>query len=195
MYNYRPQRSCGQSNVFTGVCLSTGGGVCLSACWDARPPTPQPPNSPRPGRPIEPGRPPPQTRQTPRPGRSQRPDQADPPPGSRLQHTVYERPVRILLECILVKIVEKTYVRNVVHFFFSLSLGELSISFESTWNYEKACYENYEEDFTGPISSIYWSTMGSIRWWPRSIHVALLLIVERNYPNCSRSQSLDLNGP
>ena len=30
------------------------------------------------------------------------PDQADPPPGSRLQHTVYERPVRILLECILV---------------------------------------------------------------------------------------------
>ena len=25
-----------------------------------------------------------------------------PPPGSRLQHTVYERPVRILLECILV---------------------------------------------------------------------------------------------
>ena len=32
-------RSCGQGNVFTGVCLSTGGeGVCLSACWDAIPP-------------------------------------------------------------------------------------------------------------------------------------------------------------
>ena len=30
-------------------------------------------------------------------------DQADPPPGSRLQHMVYERPVRILLECILVQ--------------------------------------------------------------------------------------------
>ena len=37
------------------------------------------------------------------------PHQGDPPgtrktpsPGSRLQHTVYERPVRILLECILV---------------------------------------------------------------------------------------------
>ena len=62
---------------------------------------------------------PPGTRQTPprsdplpRPGRpppDQTPlDQADPPlrirqppPGSRLQHTVYERPVRILLECIL----------------------------------------------------------------------------------------------
>ena len=38
-YYYRPQRSCGQGHVFTGVCLSTGGeGVCLSACWDAIPP-------------------------------------------------------------------------------------------------------------------------------------------------------------
>ena len=31
-----------------------------------------------------------------------RPPGADPTPGSRLQHTVNERPVRILLECILV---------------------------------------------------------------------------------------------
>ena len=30
------------------------------------------------------------------------PRSRQPPPGSRLQHTVYERPVRILLECILV---------------------------------------------------------------------------------------------
>ena len=59
----------------------------------------------------------PQTRQTPpRPDRPPR-DQADPPrpgrhtpwtrqtpPGSRLQHTVNERPVRILLECILVQL-------------------------------------------------------------------------------------------
>ena len=47
---YRPQQSCGQGNVFTGVCLSTGGeGVCLSACWDAIPPgwrTPQMENPP-----------------------------------------------------------------------------------------------------------------------------------------------------
>ena len=51
------------------------------------------------------GYPPPPREQTPSP------DQAPPgpdtppgahPPGSRLQHTVYERPVRILLECILV---------------------------------------------------------------------------------------------
>ena len=46
---------------------------------------------PGPGRhPPGPGRHPPRTRQTP------------PPPGNRLRHTVYERLVRILLECILV---------------------------------------------------------------------------------------------
>ena len=29
----------GQGNIFTSVCLSTGGrGVCLSACWDTHPP-------------------------------------------------------------------------------------------------------------------------------------------------------------
>ena len=50
---YRPQRSCGQGNVFTGVCLSTRGeGVCLSACWDAIPPS-------------GPGRPPPRMENTP----------------------------------------------------------------------------------------------------------------------------------
>ena len=40
--------------------------------------------------------------QTPSPWSRQPPREADTPPGSRLQHTVYERPVRILLECILV---------------------------------------------------------------------------------------------
>ena len=51
---YRPQRSCGQGNVFTGVCLSTGGRVSAS---------------------VHAGIPPPRTRQIP-------PDQAD-PPGTR----------------------------------------------------------------------------------------------------------------
>ena len=94
--NYRPQRSCGQGNVFTGVCLSTGGRVSASVHavmpypprpgthhppGPGRPPrtrhTPPPPRSGRP--PLGPGRPPP-TRQTPPgPGRP-------PPPGSRLQH-------------------------------------------------------------------------------------------------------------
>ena len=41
------------------------------------------------------GRNPPRQGESPGPGR--------PPPGSRLQNTAYERPVRILLECILVK--------------------------------------------------------------------------------------------
>ena len=50
---------------------------------------------------------PPWTKQTPPgPGRPPR-DQADiPPSGRRLQHTVYERPARILLECILVIVSE-----------------------------------------------------------------------------------------
>ena len=55
-------------------------GVCLSACWDAPAPGTRPPLGTRP------------------PGADTNP----PPPGSRLQHTVYERPVRILLECIVV---------------------------------------------------------------------------------------------
>ena len=36
---YRPQRSCGQGNIFAPVCHSVHkGGVCLSACWDTAPP-------------------------------------------------------------------------------------------------------------------------------------------------------------
>ena len=75
------------------VILFTGG-VCLSACWDATTP-------PGPGR-----HPPPRTRQTPPPGPGRHPPQTrqtPPSPGSRLQNMVYEWPVRILLECILVR--------------------------------------------------------------------------------------------
>ena len=52
-----------------------------------------------------------------------RPPQSRPPrPGSRLQHTVYERPVRILLECILVY--EKVdCVTNLEEFFGSPAVG------------------------------------------------------------------------
>ena len=99
--------------LHVSVILLTGGGVS----GQGEPPrTRQTP--PGPGRPPGtrqtppgPGRPtpsPPGTRQTPR-TRQTPPDQADPPrpgrppsPGSRLQNTVYEQPVRILLECILV---------------------------------------------------------------------------------------------
>ena len=85
---YRPQRSCGQGYVFTRVCDSVnrgGGGV-----------SGEPPSGPRRNPPDQadppsaPGRPPLCTRQT-------------PPRREEQQHTVNERPVRILLECILVK--------------------------------------------------------------------------------------------
>ena len=89
--------------------------------WPSRPPQDQA-DHPRPGRtPPGPGRPPsrppwdqggtPRDQADPHVTRQTPLDQADPPgpadtttppPGRRLQHTVYERPVRILLECILV---------------------------------------------------------------------------------------------
>ena len=104
LFYYQPQRSCGQGNVFTGVCLSTGGG-CLSQCMLGSPPWTRqtPPDQADPPRTRQTT--PPGTRQTPpRPGGHPSQDQQTTPPsmGSRLQHMVYERPVRILLECILV---------------------------------------------------------------------------------------------
>ena len=40
--NYRPQRSCGQGNIFTPVCHSVHrGGVSLSTCWDTTTPPPR----------------------------------------------------------------------------------------------------------------------------------------------------------
>ena len=104
------------------------GGGCLPQCMLGCQTPPGPDRSPRirqtsprPGRPPWISQTPPRTRQTP-PDQPDPPDQADPPgparppgpgrhpprtrqtpPGSRLQHTVYERQVRILLECILVR--------------------------------------------------------------------------------------------
>ena len=117
IYFYRPQRSCGQGNIFTPVCHSVHGGGGLPQCMlGYHPPGTRqtPPGLGRP--PLGPGRPPPDQADPPQdqadppgPGRPPR-DQADTPPGpgrhppgpGKLQHTVYERPVRILLECILV---------------------------------------------------------------------------------------------
>ena len=103
---YRPQWSCGQGNVFTDVCLSTGGeGVCLSACWDAIPPNQaDPPPGTRQTAPQDQADTPPDQADTP-PGPGRHPPRSGRhplPPGSRLWHTVYEWLVRILLECILV---------------------------------------------------------------------------------------------
>ena len=96
---YRPQRSCGQDNIFTSVCHSVHRGVS-----GADPPGA---DTPRAGTP--PGR------HTP-PGRYTPPGKYTPPifffdfyffgdiptPPSCLRHMVNEWPVRILLECILV---------------------------------------------------------------------------------------------
>ena len=80
---YRPQRSCGQGNIFTPVCHSVHRGVSASVQAGIPPPSKHPPRADNP-----PGVDTPPPEQT--------------PPGSRLRHTVNERPVRILLECILV---------------------------------------------------------------------------------------------
>ena len=138
---YRPKRSFGQGNVFTGVCLSTGGGGCLPQCMLgchtpppdladlpgsdtitppdlADPPDQIPP--PRPGRPprIRHHTPPDQTPPPPDLADPPSPPGSDttphPPPGSRLQHTVYERPVRFLLECILVTIFPYSMIPSII---------------------------------------------------------------------------------
>ena len=121
---YRPQRSCGQGYVFTRVCDSCSQGGGVSRQGELPPDRENPPGreehpldreNPLQGRtPWQGGTPPrqgepPQVGRTPLdqadpPGQGEPPlDQAHPPLGSRLQNTFYERPVRILLECILVE--------------------------------------------------------------------------------------------
>ena len=82
---YRPQRSMGKV-MFSQACviLFTGGGVCLSACWDTTPPRADTPSGSRhsPGADTPPGRHPPEQS----PHRADPPEQTPPeqtPPGSR----------------------------------------------------------------------------------------------------------------
>ena len=83
--------------MFLQVCVCPQGGGCLPQCMLECQTPPGPGKTPQTRQTPPDQADPPWTRQTP-------PDQADPPapPGSTLQHAVYERPVRILLECILV---------------------------------------------------------------------------------------------
>ena len=85
MFNiYRPQRSCGQGNIFTPVCHSVHRGGVLPQCmlgyhppWDqADPPGSDPPGTRQ--TPLD-QTPPPETRQTP-PDQTPPQDQADPLP-------------------------------------------------------------------------------------------------------------------
>ena len=84
--------------MFLQACLSKGGrGVCLSACWDT--PLQQTPQEQTPQTRHPPEQAPPWEQTSPEQTHT---PQTRHPPGSRLQHTVNEQPVRILLECILV---------------------------------------------------------------------------------------------
>ena len=93
--HYRRQRSCGQGYVFTRVCHSVNRRV--SASVHAGIPHPRV-DSPRADSPPEQT---PPSRADTLLGADTPPPGVDTPPGSRLRHTVNERPVRILLECIL----------------------------------------------------------------------------------------------
>ena len=98
-YFYRPQRSCGQGNIFTPVCHSVHRGG-LPQCMLGYPPgsdstPPDQADTPQTRHPPDQADPPWTRHHHP-------PDKADGPSRSRLQHAVYERPVSILLECILV---------------------------------------------------------------------------------------------
>ena len=96
---YQLQRSCGQGNIFTPVChsfCSQWGGVCLSTCWDT-PQSGQPPGADTSREQTPPGSRHPPEVDTPQ--KQTAPGSRPPPPE---QTYGLERPVRILLECILV---------------------------------------------------------------------------------------------
>ena len=135
-YFYRPQRRCGQGNVFTAVCDSVyRGGSAKETPPRRRPPLPRRPPPQEGGPPKKeapprrrhpPGEHPPRRRppkkETPRrrhPPEGDTPQEGDPPrrrhpPPSRLRHTVNEWPVCILLECILVLVLNvKSWVQLV----------------------------------------------------------------------------------
>ena len=94
----------GQGNIFTSVCQEFCPQGGLPQCMLGYPPNQAhtPPQS-RPHRPgTPPGADPPPRADTPHPWEHTPPQSRHTLPGSRLQHTVNERPVHILLECILV---------------------------------------------------------------------------------------------
>ena len=101
---YRPQRSWAKV-IFSQACVENsvhrGGRVSASVHAGIHPPGADTSPRSRPAREQTcPGADTPQSRQPPL--WEQTPPEQTPPPRTRLQHTVNERPVRILLECILV---------------------------------------------------------------------------------------------
>ena len=136
LFYYRPQRSCGQGYVFTGVCDS------VHFFWGGfsgeRPPgpileNPTPPLGTKENPPGTKEKPPPRTKENPPP------DQGETPPRTKenppLQHTVTERPVRILLECILVS--------------WSLRIFDVEISFLSETTLFRTCLTWFRQSGKG----------------------------------------------
>ena len=142
----------GQGNVFTSICLSTGG-MSASVHAGIPPPPTRPPWTRHPQDQAPPradtspeqtphlDQAPPQNRHAPDqappradtpqskhptwtrhpPQNRHAPDQTPPgpgPPGSRLQHTVNERPVRMLLECILVQFLYPSFFHQLLLYTF-----------------------------------------------------------------------------
>ena len=103
--------------------------------WEQTPPGSRPPGADPPSRADPPKQTPPQEQtppfpweQTPPLGADTTPQTRHLPPGSRLQHTVYERPVRILLECILVLYLSsKSKKQLVVNIHYSCTLLHYSL--------------------------------------------------------------------
>ena len=110
--------------LLVSVILFTGG-VCLSACWDMTPWEAGPPRkqaSPPQKQASPPGEQAPPGSRHP-PGKQTSPKAGTPPP----RHTVNERPVRILLECIL------------VYCYFSIWN-----TFINPFTFKKYCYNHYQ---------------------------------------------------
>ena len=115
------------------------GGVCLSACWEGSTPL---------GRKHPPRKEaPPHGKEAPPHGKEAPSRKEAPPPPSRPQHTVNERPVRILLECILIHIMFKRVCRytdfnSCMHFFenFSGKLPMLTVG-ASSFRPSRNCME------------------------------------------------------
>ena len=82
--------------------------------------------TPQQGEPPGPGRPTPRPGRPPLPGPGRPPSQTwQTPPGRRLQHTVNERPVRILLECILV----------LIYMFHKKVIGMITVQYKLVMDY------------------------------------------------------------
>ena len=128
---YRPQRSWAKV-IFSQACVCPQGGLpqCMLG-YTPRSRHPLGSRHPPEQTPLGSRHPPDQTPREQTPPRSRPPPGADTPPISRLQHTVNEQPVRILLECILVKH-KMTLVQCVIGYATSLHLVMASDSKSNT---------------------------------------------------------------